>query len=465
MPVNSQHPQYAEHIDDWKMMADALAGERSIKSGGTLYLPKTAGIKEAEAAAKSTDDEDAVLTQAQAAQLYIDYKARAVYPLWVKDSLRTMMGLVARQELEVQLPGKLADLEGSATADGFNLKSLFLRIASSLLIKGRAPIVGDFDSQASPYIATYSAESGINWREEVVGGRRDLVLAVFEEEREIAGSDEFQPKTESVYRVYSLVDGRAVVRLLRDSGEPVEQEEALGRQSGANLQPIDFLPVVYVGSTDNNPDVDEIPLLTMAQAALKSYQLSADYFTSLHYTAHPQPVVSGLDDNTNLRVTGPMAAWLLPEGGTANYLEFSGQGVEATRQAMEDQRNAALEVGARVLDVGAESGEARKARQDDQYSTLYGIVKQAASGIEQMARYQAEWMGLNPEDVTVSVEPTFSRADIDAAMLQILSNLRLAGEVPRQVIYEALRKAQLTELSDDKLDALNEGGDGGDETG
>lgn len=456
MPVNSQNNQYAEHIDDWKMMADALAGERSIKNGGTLYLPKTAGIKEAEAAA--TDEGG--LTPDQARQLYLDYKARAIYPLWVKDSLRTMMGLVAKQELEIQLPPALRALEQNATPDGFDLKALWLRIVSALLTKGRAPIVGDFDGNSEPYIAEYSAESGINWTEGLNNGRRDLTLAVFEESRDTDDGDEFQPVTETVYRVFALRDGQAVVRLLREDGSAIEEDETLGRQSGDNLQAIAFLPVVYIGTTDNNPDVDEIPLLTMAQAALKSYQLSADYYTSLHYTAHPQPVVAGLSDDADLRVTGPMAAWLLPEGGTANYLEFTGAGIEATRKAMEDQKNAALEVGARVLDVGSESGEARKARQDDQHSTLYGIVKQAAAGIEQMCRYLAEWRGLNPDTVTVSCEPTFSRTDVDAAMLQILSNLRLAGEVPRQVVYEALRKAQLTDLSDDQLDALNEGGDG-----
>lgn len=456
MPVNSQHPQYADHIDDWKMMADALAGERSIKNGGTLYLPKTAGIKEAEKAS----EEDGGLTPVQARQLYNDYKARAIYPLWVKDSLRTMMGLVAKQELEIELPAAMEALKENATPDGFDIKTLWLRIVASLLTKGRAPIVGDFDDSAEPYIAEYSPESSINWGESASHGRRDLVLAVFEEERDTGNGDEFEPTTEKAYRVFSMRDGQAIVRFLREDGSAIEEEEVLGRQSGAQLDPISFLPVVYVGTTDNNPGVDEIPLLTMAQAALKSYQLSADYYTSLHYTAHPQPVVSGLDDGAELRVTGPMAAWLLPENGKADYLEFSGQGVEATRKAMEDQKSAALEVGARVLDVGAESGEARKARQDDQHSTLYGVVKQAASGIEQMCRYLAEWMGLDADMVTVAVEPTFSRADVDAAMLQILSNLRLAGEVPRQVIYEALRKAQLTELSDDQLDALNEGGDG-----
>ena len=459
MPVSSKHPQYAEHIDDWTMMLDALAGERAIKNKATGYLPKTSGMVEAEAAAA----EDGGLTPEQARQLYNAYKARAVYPLWVKDSLRTMMGLVAKQELTVELPPQMADLENQATADGFSLKQLWERVVSALLTTGRAPLLADFDDSARPYVAEYSAASGINWREGVIGGRRDLILAVFEEQRDTGEGDEFEPRTETAYRVLSLTDGAATVRVLNEHGQDLEDIETLGRTSGENTQAIDFLPVVYVGTTDNSPDVDEIPLLTMAQAALKSYQLSADYFTSLHYTGHPQPVVTGLHEDTELKVTGPMAAWVLPEGGDAKYMEFSGPGIEKTREAMQDQRAAALEVGARVLDVGAESGEARKARQDDQHSTLYGLVKQATAGIEQLLRYQAAWMGLDPERVVVSVEPSFSRQDIDAALFQILANLRLAGEIPRQVVYEAMRKAQVTDLSDDELDALNEGGDLGDD--
>ena len=197
----------------------------------------------------------------------------------------------------------------------------------------------------------------------------------------------------------------------------------------------------------------------MARSALKYYTLSADYFTSLHYTAHPQPWVSGLDDDTDLRVTGPMAAWMLPENGQAQYLEFRGAGIEATRKAMMDQRNAALEAGARVVDVDTEeSGDARRARQDDQHTSLYSVAVAAASGIEQVLKYLADWMGLNPDEVEFTVEPKFSREEVDAAMLQIVANMVMAGEVPRKVLFQVLRKAQLTELTDEQLEASRESG-------
>ncbi|WP_122780029.1 DUF4055 domain-containing protein, partial [Pseudomonas viridiflava] len=92
-------------------------------------------------------------------------------------------------------------------------------------------------------------------------------------------------------------------------------------------------------------------------------------------TSHPQPWVSGLDDKVELSVTGPSAAWDLGPTGKADYLEFKGTGIEANRKAMDDQKNAALEAGAKVMDVdGTESGEARKTRQNDQHATLHSIV-------------------------------------------------------------------------------------------
>ncbi len=169
--------------------------------------------------------------------------------------------------------------------------------------------------------------------------------------------------------------------------------------------------------------------------------------------------MTGLSEDDELRVTGPALAWLLPEGGTADYLEFEGKGIEAMRSAMRDQRDTAMEAGARVMDAQAEeSGESRRARQDDQHTTLYGAVMQAAAGIEQMLRYLAEWAGANPDECEFSVVPEFSQADVDAALLTVIGNLTMAGETPRSVLYEALRKAQVTDLSDEELDAERDTG-------
>ncbi|MFJ5538548.1 DUF4055 domain-containing protein [Vreelandella titanicae] len=457
MAVTSQNPQYAAMLEEWQEMEDALIGPRAISDGGVIYLSKTSGMIEAESLA-ATDNSP--LTPEQAKQLYLAYKRRAEYPLWVKDSLRTMVGLVSRQEPEIVLPERMSALENEATSDGFGLKQLYLRIVSALLTKGRKPLLVEFDDAGNPYIATYTAETAINWMTRDTGGRQDLTLVVFKEQRLKENSDEFDPKYEDVYRVLDLVDDRYRVRLLDEAGADIEGEEYPGLVGGSQATSLGFIPVVFAGSTDNNADVDEIPLQTMAKAALKYYQLSADYHTSLHYTAHPQPWIA-MNGDGDMRITGPMAAWMLPEGGTCGYLEFQGAGIEALRKAMQDQQNAAAESGAKVIDIGgAESGEARKARQNDQYSALYSVCVTAAEAVEQALKYVAYWMGIRPDDVTFKVEPKFSKDEVDAAMMQVVSNIVMAGEAPRTVLYDALRKIGLTELTDEQLDSLREGGDG-----
>ena len=453
MPVTTTHPEYDNAAPLWQMMEAALQGEQAIKDGGTAYLPKTSGMLEAENASAG---DDPLVTPQQAKQLYEAYKGRADYPLWVKDSLRSMMGLVSRLKPTIQLPTRMEGMINEATADGFGLDRLFLRVVSECLTKGRQPLLVDIDDNGLPYIASYTAESGINWKTRAVEGRQDLTLAVFREQVAKADNDEFGHDADTVYRVLDLLDGRYRVRLLGDNGEPLADESYPGIGSEA----LRFIPVVYAGSTDSAPDCDELPLLTMAKSALKFYQLSADYYTSLHYTSHPQPWVSGLDEDQELSVTGPMAAWVLPQGGNAAYLEFTGKGIEATRTAMVDQRNSALEAGARVIDTGSqESGSARRARQNDQHATLHTVVMTAAEAVEQCLKYAAHWLGLNPDEVAFTVEPKFSQEEVDSAMVKIVSDMVLAGEVPRVVLFDLLRKSQSTELTNEELEALREGGD------
>lgn len=460
MAVTAKHEQFAAIADDWQMMSDALSGPRTIKAMGTAYLPKTSGMIEAEALAGTNDSP---VSPEDARKLYDAYRERADYPMWVKDSLRTMIGLVSRQEPEIVLPGRMQMLENEATADGFGLQQLFLRVVSALLTKGRKPLLVEFDSSGNPYIATYTAETALNWRTSNVGGRQDLTLVVLKESRLRDDSDEFEPKYDDVYRVLDLVDGGYRVRLMSENGQLLEDESFPGFLGGSQSRALEFIPLVFAGSTDNSVDVDEIPLLTMARTALKFYQISADYYTSMHYTSHPQPVITGIRRDEDLRVTGPMAAWTLEDpAARASYLEFTGAGIESNRKAMEDQRGAAMEAGAKVVDTGSqESGEARKARQNDQHSSLYSVCVTAAEAIEQSLKFIAYWMGIK-EEVVFRVEPKFSREEVDAAILQIVGNLVMAGESPRTVLYSALRKTGLTELTDEELDLARENPDSND---
>ncbi|GGJ06466.1 DUF4055 domain-containing protein [Halopseudomonas pertucinogena] len=420
MPVQSTNPDYDRHLPEWELMDAALDGEQAIKAN-PRNLPKPSGMVEAE----KQDGEGN-------RYLYEGYVARAQYEHWVRDSLRSMMGLVSRLQPEIELPSGMQGMLENATADGFGLKQLFFRVVRQIVSHGRAPLVANIDDNGLPYFSTYAAVNAINWKIASQSGRQDLVLAVFREFREKDDSDEFGHDCEPVYRIYRMRDGICHTEVVNDKEEVLEEERPLGT-TGADqrlVKGLGYLPIIYCGSTDNSPDVDEVPLLSMARAALKSYQLSADYFTALHQTSHPQPWVSGLEGDVELSVTGPSAAWDLGPNGSCGYLEFQGAGIEAVRQAMDDQKNAALEAGAKVMDIGgSESGEARKARQNDQHATLHSMVITAAEGIEQGLRYLADWLGFDEKLVSFTVKPDFTSVGVDAQLAAQLLTAAQAGIV------------------------------------
>src|SRR5690625_2439424 len=251
MSVTSTNPDYDAHLAEWRMMDDALSGETAVKAN-TKYLPKPSGMVEAEK------------QDASNRYLYQNYRARAQYEQWVKDSLRSMMGMVSRLQPEIELPEGMKGVLENATSDGFGLKQLFFRIVRQSISHGRVPMVVNVDDDGRPYFSTYRAVNAINWKTRAVGGRQDLVLAVFVEFREKDPENEYSHETEQVYRVYKLMEGICHSGVLDEDDEVIEQFRPLGTSDagGLLLKGLDYLPVIYCGSTDNAPDVDEVPLLT-----------------------------------------------------------------------------------------------------------------------------------------------------------------------------------------------------------
>lgn len=436
MAYNDKHPDYIRMQPEWLLLEDAFNGESAVKQAGEAYLPKTAGMINA-GRVPNLDVE----------AIYRAYKNRAQYPEWVRDAVRSMLGMVLRLSPTLQADFKpLRDMEFAATADGFPLKQLFFRTVQQLIRKGRFGLLCDIDAAGRPFVASYPAESIINWKlMPSASGRLDLSLLVLQEQV-VRSDDVYSHDTRTEYLVYRIIDGLCTAVRLDESGHQVGEEKVLQ----AAGKPLSFIPFVFAGAVDNAPDADLIPLSTMAKSALKYYQLSADYFQELHLTAHPQPVITGEDlDNADL-ITGPMMSWVLPsEHAKAFYLEISGNGIEAKRVAMGEQKTAALEAGARVMDIGgAESGEARQARQNDQYATLQSIVRNSAEAIEQCLRYLGEWFGLTAEEadekLKFTVDADFNKM-VDAAMLQQLFGAAKMGFISPETVWNYVQTGQLPE--------------------
>ena len=79
--IETQHPEFTEKDPDWIVMEDGHAGERKIKSRGSVYLPTTSGQR---ALGLGTGKEGQAL--------YDAYITRATYPTILKDTANALVG-------------------------------------------------------------------------------------------------------------------------------------------------------------------------------------------------------------------------------------------------------------------------------------------------------------------------------------------------------------------------------------
>lgn len=139
-----------------------------------------------------------------------------------------------------------------------------------------------------------------------------------------------------------------------------------------------------------------------------------------------------------------MAVWSLPGESQCGYLEISGSGIELTKKEMDAQKNSALEAGAKVVDTNTqESGEARRARQDDQQASLHSIVMCAAAAIEQAIKYAAQWLKLDSTKYSFTVEPEFIVQQYDINLAKQLYEGAVAGKNSFQTYWEYIATGKL----------------------
>lgn len=392
MNITATHPEYNRSVRLYRIIDDVLLGEEHIKSLGVRYLPMTCGMK---ALQSSLHDGSMNVTEDNIRTLYADLLERSQFPSWSEDALLVMVGLVAQLQPIIALPPNLKYLEETATSDGFSLTELFQRVCYHLIRYSKCTLVADIDDFKKGYISLYDAYAEYNWSIASVGGRTDLEMVAFKEMVKSNPDDKFDHTLEENYRAYIIQDDKAQVILKNNSSTSDSGYTVFADHLGMPDRPLKYLPVVRLSAINNISEISNPPLLPLVRATLKAYSLSADLYSALHRCCHPQMYVTGvssspLDTNKkqgSLNYTGAGTLWTLPLNSVVGYAEPTGTGMAKVADEITKQKSSALEAGAKVMDIGVESGDAREARQNDQYATLYSIIKNAAKAIEQVIRY------------------------------------------------------------------------------
>jgi hypothetical protein len=438
-------------------MRHCHAGERKVKEQGELYLPATAGMRH-DGMANVTDP---------GYQAYLAYRKRAVFPDFVAEGVGHMLGLMHARPAKITLPKALEPMIEKASSQGESLQHLLARINEEQLITGRVGLMLDMPQAprlGAPqlFISLYSAESILNWDENLLEADRTVLNLVVLDESRFERQAALDWKWVDRFRVLSLgpvesneasgVYGQALV-----NGKEIPTSLSTPNVKGKTL---DRIPFVFANSTDNLPTPDRPPLLGLARLCMTIYRGEADYRQNLFMQGQDTFVTIGAPDTgQDGERVGAGAIVNLPAGADAKYVGVNSQGLSEQRQALEkDYAMAAQRAGqlATAKSKQIESGEALQTRIASMTASLTSIAKAGAAALQEILRQAAEWVGADPSEVLVEPNLQFQDLSFNPRDIVELASAKSMGiPLSRKSIHDVLKERGYTRLEyEEELDEI-----------
>jgi hypothetical protein len=444
--ISTTHPQYSLFLEDWCLMRDAYKGERHVKLQGVKYLSPTDS---------QVQDGHGTKSNSVGQRSYDAYRRRARFPNFTREAVQMAIGMMHSQPPEIKLPKAMESIRSNK---GENLSDLLRRINVEQLITGRLGLMVDLPTNPPsgedlPYLAVYHTERLINWddgaSEEVIPQVLNLVVL---DESEFERSSVFDWKKTDKYRVLVMGDAaeneeRGVYRqgVFTDSGF-AEAGLSIPSWRGRTL---DSIPFTIVNSCDIQADPDEPPLLDLGNICMAIYRGEADYRQNLFMQGQDTLVTTGgnFDSDDDVR-TGTGARIDLPLGADAKYIGVESNGLEEQRVAIGNLEARASSMGAQTLDTTSrerESGDSLRIRIAARTADMNQIAETGAGALEQALKSAAEWIGENPDEVSVKPNKEFGEMPLTGQSMVEMATARNAGwPISARSLHELSRKRRIT---------------------
>ncbi len=382
MPVYSMHPLYSHEKTRWDLTRAVIANDarRFIRTVDISDIARSDQYKQ-----------DAILTN---------------FTALTKSGLT---GLVFRRKPKITLPNELSYMLDDATGDNLSLLQFSQKIIGEVLETGRYGILVDYPQvterlslqgqRQSGNVARlhpYAAEQIINWKLKVYGSKKLVSQIVLRELLETSGPDGFEWHQKIQYRVLELNDQQIYTSCLYDiEGKLIEEETAPTKADGTFWNEIPFL---FVGSENNDANIDQAPLYDLAVLNLGHYKNSADYEESIFITGQPTLFMRGTCDLTSFQSVypngikfGSRAGYYLGENGGADLVQANPN--QLADVAMLRKETQALAIGARLISPpgGRETAEAARIRFSSQNSALFLITSNVSLAITKCLQWALEF--------------------------------------------------------------------------
>ena len=351
--ISAVFPQY-------DLIADCLIGETRIKEKQKLYLPMP---NEAD-----TSDENKARYKA--------YVKRAVF---VNVTRRTLIGLVGEvfsKEPEIKHSSILDKMVEDVSGQGVSMQQQTRKALAMTLAYSRCGLVLDFPAESAnkaeldsglkrPILSLIGPKQIVNWRVYRQNGLEKLAMVTIAEGWPYH-DDGFEIKYCLYYKVLKLTpEGVIIETYFEDSpsdwdGYTIKQKPSSYKlkQSYAmtdyNGNAVMDIPFWFIGSENNDSNVDLPNFYDLASLNVAHYRNSADYEENLFICGQSTIFISGLDKEWLEEVLKGQVAFGStggipgPTGSDAKLLEMKPN--SALLEAMKHKENQMIALGAKLVE-------------------------------------------------------------------------------------------------------------------
>lgn len=427
MGIDYQNKEYTEYQPIWQKIDDCTR-LKNLES----YIPKL-----------NPDDNTSANIERNKS-----YKERAVFYAIARQTIAGILGLMfskaPKMELPVQLDYMLKNVDGAgisiyqqmqATTDDVNRFGRAGLYTSYPKREGPASRADIQSLQAVATISRIEPKSIRNWRTMQRGAQVVLSLVVLDEKINIMGGDGYTVKEEDQLRELYLEENVYSERLWRRNTkrEWVIFDEYTPRDSsGSTFNTIQFF---FVGSENNDHNIDSPPIQTLVDINLAHYLDSADWQDSIFYSGQSQPWMSGVNQSSldNMAKAGVYVGGrnpiMLPEGGTFGFATAEPNPI--VRQAMIDKVEIMVGLGALMLQPTGAAKTATQAAGEQlaRHSISSMIAKNVSEAYTTALKSAARFMGAT-DDPLVEMSSDFIEPATSPQELQAIMAGFIQGSVP-----------------------------------
>ncbi len=443
MPVETRAPIFEKQARNIKKCRDVMRGEDALKAAGTAYLQKL----------KEQNDED-----------YQAYKDRPAFFNATSRTVNVLSALPFRKPVIVEDNSAIIDaLKSNIDGLGTSISGLCEQVLDEIMVAGAVgvlvdmPVIPDGLTQAEvkKYQAKailYKFEQLIDYRASVseTGQHQVCHVRLAETIQQQDSQDEFKTQEVNQIRVLDFAEGAYRVRLYQEYNGKYELKDTLyPKRQG---KPLDFIPF-YLFTPSDIGKVNKPPINDLVNINLGHYRLNADYYHGLHFSALPTAYIAGAhnDDNQTYYI-GSTAAWVFSDPqAKVGFLEFTGQGLNAIKEALDDLKSDMAAQGARILageKRAAETAETTAIKHNGENSLLASYVAAINKGMTKLLQWAASWKeDIDIEAIKVEVSTDFLPHTIDANTAKALLDMYLSGSISQDTFLENMQRGEIINRS------------------